>query len=144
MTRTRAKKRRDGRERKRRLQDELAKPVVCGECGSPMELRFSGKYERKFWGCTKFPKCKGTHGAHPDGRPLGVPANKETKNARIVAHDAFDELWKLRGWDRNAAYKWLREVLCMTKEECHIGKFDIGQCARVVEAVASKMAEAAA
>lgn len=47
-----------------------------------------------FWGCSRFPECRSTHGAHPDGRPLGKPATAEVKQARIAAHAAFDRLWK--------------------------------------------------
>lgn len=56
--------------------------VSCGECQAPMLLRESRF--GKFYGCTRFPECRGTHGAHPDGRPLGVPANAETKEARVI------------------------------------------------------------
>lgn len=80
--------------------------VFCAECGSKMKLRFSHKYDRHFYGCVRFPDCLGAHGAHPDGKPLGIPASKETRSARIRAHAAFDKLWQ--GADarmnRNQAY----------------------------------------
>lgn len=104
------------------------------ECGAPMVLRKSPKYPKPFWGCTKFPECRGTHGAHPDGRPLGIPANKETKEWRIKAHDAFDKLWRfapIRFYSRKEAYKFLAEK--MGVEEIHIGESDIETCKKIIE-----------
>lgn len=103
-----------------------------------MRLRETTKFKyrngspRKFWGCSRWPKCGAVHGAHPDGRPFGVPGDAETKKARIRAHDAFDALWKGRAWSRGQGYSWLREQLGMTRDECHIGNFDVATCERVV------------
>lgn len=121
-------------------------------CDGVMVLRYSPKYERKFYGCSNYPRCKAAHGAHPDGTPLGVPADKETKRARIEAHAAFDKLWenaheiyrdppvtgrkakkRVQRIARKRAYAWLREAMEMNEEECHIGKFDKETCARVVK-----------
>lgn len=107
--------------------------VVCGECSAPMALKPS-RYGL-FWACTRYPECDGKHGAHPDGRPLGIPANKATKAARIRAHDAFDAYWRSQGWERSAAYRWLREQMGLSKAECHIGRFDIEQCDLVIRVV---------
>ena len=103
----------------------------CPECDGKMVLRNS-KYGT-FWGCENYPKCNATHGAHPDGTPLGIPADKETKKARMKAHDVFDKLWKRQGMKRTRAYRWLQERMGLGKEDCHIGRFDIEQCNRVVE-----------
>lgn len=87
-----------------------------------------------FYGCTEFPDCTATHGAHKDGTPLGIPANAETKKWRIEAHKAFDKLWKNGGcMSRKQAYRHLRERMNLTAMECHIGRFDISQCKRVIE-----------
>ena len=118
--------------------------LKCGECESPMVLRKSRF--GMFYGCTKFPACKGTHGAHPDGLPLGVPANEETKKARIAAHNAFDKLWKDRqknlGCSRTVArgecYAWLAVELDMRKDDCHIGRFDIDACNHVIAVCARR------
>lgn len=129
--------------------------VQCPICFQPMVLRESKKFTypdgkpRMFWGCSTFPKCNATHGAHPDGQPLGKPADELTKAERIVAHAAFDTLWK-DAWKlscygesdfndpdvqktieraaRRRAYHWLREQMNLSKDECHIGNFDIEQC----------------
>lgn len=111
--------------------------VICGECSAEMVLRKSPKYKSPFWGCSKFPECRGSHGAHPDGRPLGVPANQETKQWRIKAHDAFDTLWKCGGINmtRRKAYKRLAEKMGVS--EIHIGESDIETCKKIIEAVQS-------
>jgi len=82
-----------------------------------------------FYGCVEYPKCKAAHGAHEDGKPLGIPASKPTKEARIRAHDAFDQLWKGRGgMKRGDAYVWMQKAMGLTIEEAHIGRFTIEQC----------------
>lgn len=115
--------------------------VTCPECGAPMVLRETEKFRypngdaRRFWGCSRFPACDGIHGAHPDGTPLGIPADKATKQARITAHAAFDSLWKGGAMSRKAAYRWMQQALAMTEDEAHIGRFTIEQCTRLENAV---------
>ncbi len=98
----------------------------CPECGSAMVLRNS-KYGL-FYGCSTYPNCKASHGAHKDGKPLGTPADKKTKGARIRAHDSFDQLWKGKHMSRSEAYVWMQEAMEMTEDEAHIGKFNEEQC----------------
>lgn len=110
--------------------------LKCPECGSRMALR-QGRYS-KFYGCTRFPICTVTHGAHQGtGEPLGVPADEETRKARREAHLHFDMHWKRepeKDWKeaRPAAYKWLAERLGIPVDECHIGRFDLETCRRVI------------
>src|SRR5262245_42894115 len=87
---------------------------------------------RKFYGCSQYPSCTAAHGAHPDGKPLGTAADKETKQARIVAHAAFDDLWRSGKMSRRAAYRELQRVMGMKEAEAHIGKFTKGQCEELV------------
>lgn len=115
----------------------LGVSLDCPECGAPMQLRRS-KFGL-FYGCTRWPGCDGTHGAHANGLPLGTPADKETKRFRMMAHEAFDRLWKpgpaqVFG-DRNRAYRWMQEKLGLTSDQAHIAKFDIEQCKRLIEAL---------
>lgn len=115
---------------------KTATQVSCGECGSPMELR-SGSYGR-FWGCTRWPACAGAHGAHPDGTPMGVPANAATRWARIRAHQAFDRLWQSGMMKRRAAYAWMQRTLRLSPTDAHIGRFTIEQC-QALERAAEKL-----
>lgn len=108
----------------------------CGECSAPMMLRESQKFPRPFYGCTRFPECRGTHGAHADGTPLGTPANKDTKKARIRAHSVFDQIWQQKlVKSRGGAYNWMRQVMGLSHSQAHIGEFDADQCEKLVELV---------
>lgn len=115
------------------MPDTPASPhvVACGDCGAPMVLRPSRF--RPFWSCTRFPECRGTHGAHPDGRPLGVPANAATRAARIQAHAAFDSLWRSGGMSRSAAYRWLAKA--MGRSEVHMSGLSQPECDEVIRLV---------
>lgn len=96
-----------------------------------------------FYGCVEYPKCKAAHGAHKDtGKPLGTPADKKTKKARIHAHDAFDQLWKDKHMSRSEAYEWMQEAMGMMEDEAHIGCFDIDQCGELVLKVEEYLEEA--
>jgi len=118
-------------------QETACRRPVCAECQSPMILRES--LYGKFWGCSQFPKCKGSHGAHQaDGRPLGIPADKETKRARIEAHEAFDRLWKSRKMSRTQAYSWMQKAMDLPKDEVHIGRFTREQCIHLVALLKAK------
>jgi ssDNA-binding Zn-finger/Zn-ribbon topoisomerase 1 len=111
--------------------------IECAECGAPMTLRNS-KYG-KFFGCTNFPECRGTHGTYPDGRPLGNPADAETKHYRIAAHYVFDSLWKSKMVTRNRAYSWMQQVMTLSSEEAHIGNFTKEQCKRLIMLVGKQL-----
>jgi hypothetical protein len=66
--------------------------------------------------------------------------------SRVRAHQAFDRLW-LGGnagvamMPRNAAYRWLGQVLGMPKELAHIRFLSVEQCEQLIAAVAVKLAE---
>lgn len=116
-------------------------PVVkCGECGAPMVLRpYQGK---QFYGCTRYPECDGTHGAHPNGAPLGIPADKATKAARMEAHAAFDKLWRDGSMTRKGAYAWLCKSMGLSKEQGHIGRFSAEQCHQLQELLEQRPSQA--
>jgi ssDNA-binding Zn-finger/Zn-ribbon topoisomerase 1 len=115
--------------------------LKCGECGALMDLRESKL--GTFYGCTRFPTCKGSHGAHKDGSPLGIPADKPTKQARIRAHKTFDQLWvkgllspdRSLGYRRRQAYQWLRRAMNLGRREAHIGMFTTKQCQELLNCV---------
>lgn len=70
---------------------------------------------------------------HEDGSPMSKPANKETRAARVRAHRIFDRLWKVGGWTRTQAYKWMAKAMDLTEEEAHIGQLDREQCERLID-----------
>lgn len=115
----------------------VAADLTCPECGAPMVLRYSRKYERPFYGCSRYErtKCPGTHGAHPNGEPLGIPADCATKAARHELHLFFDQLWRgeTRVMSRTQAYRWLeRAIDASSRQEAHIGRFTIEECHHVL------------
>ena len=109
--------------------------LKCADCGALMDIRTSKKFKAPFYGCSTFPACRGTHGAFPDGRPLGKPANKEAKKARVQAHKVFDLIWREKHKPRAAAYTWMRKRMGLSKEEAHIGLFDRLQCEALIALV---------
>jgi hypothetical protein len=86
--------------------------------------------KKLFWAC--FP-CKAWVGCHPGGDlPLGRLANAELRQSKMAAHAAFDPIWQSKHVSRGEAYGWLARQLGITKEECHIGHFDVQHCKQVV------------
>lgn len=67
--------------------------------------------------------------------PMGSLADEPTREARILAKDAFNPLWISHGMLRAEAYAWLADAMQIPKEECHIGMFNVEQCLEVVKHV---------
>ena len=89
----------------------------------------------KFYGCTDYPNCQASHGAHADGSPLGIPADGKTKNARMRAHEEFDKLWKSGRMRRTDSYRWMQRTLGLSAAEAHIGRFNEEMCEMLIQAV---------
>lgn len=123
-------------------------PLDCPDCTGELRLQ-RAKYGLAYM-CENWPACKGAHGAHPDGTPMGTPASADVRVARMRAHAAFDALWLdadqmpcyspnndgergyIRKVARTRAYRWLENQMGLTREDCHIGDFGIEQCDKVV------------
>ena len=103
-----------------RDRDKLREhPIECAECGAIMHL-IHAKYGL-FYSCSKFPECRGTHGAHPDGRPLGVPATAAVRKLRREVHELAENLWKWKiKRERKAMYVWLKN----NTASGHIGEME--------------------
>lgn len=115
-------------------------------CGSPASLvSNSVKYGREYgngkaWICDRFPKCDGYVGTHPDGSPLGRLADKETIQLRRQLHSTIDPLWQDRTdrtvkKNRGSVYGWLRRIMGMTPDECHIGNFTADECRKALKQI---------
>lgn len=84
------------------------------------------------------PKHTAKGGGQGDGStPMGRLANAELRKAKRTAHAAFDPLWKSGRMSRASAYKWLAEAMAISRNNCHIGMFDVDQFRAVVAAVRS-------
>lgn len=109
----------------------------CPDCGAMLVLvEFRGK---PLYKCIRANQtaCQGTHGAHIDGAPMGVPAHWTVRAKRRKAHSVFDLLWNgpESKMSRGAAYRWLQGAMNMTEHDAHISRFDIAQCERVLALV---------
>lgn len=62
-----------------------------------------------------------------------------TRDARHLAHDAFDRLYKNGPMSKRKAYDWLARELRLSGPACHIKHFDIAMCERVIELSAAKL-----
>jgi hypothetical protein len=93
-----------------------------------------------FWGCERFPTCKATHGAHPDGTPLGIPGTRDEKAARRSAHAAIDVIWQSGRMNRGGVYAWLERSMQLPKGEGHVGRFNVEQCEQAIQLANAFMA----
>lgn len=69
--------------------------------------------------------------------PTSTPADATTRKIRIVAHCAFDALWKghSKMLNRRYAYEMLSKHMGLPGEKTHIGMFDRNQCVEVLNFV---------
>lgn len=67
----------------------------------------SDLHNKWFWKCNL---CRDSFvGCHPGTKkPLGIPADAETRKARQLVHYYFDPIWKGGDVKRIDAYSWLR------------------------------------
>ena len=114
------------------------KPPKCPYCKKPAQ-HVKGKtlypnhknlYHRRYYRCVP---CEAHVGCHKTGKPLGTLANKQTRQARIQAHKAFDPIWKTTTISRPKAYAWLAKHLKIPYDRCHIGNFDFPTCVKVIK-----------
>lgn len=116
-------------------------------CGSLTEYKDSRDYYHgKSYGmryiCIRWPECRGSVGAHPDGKPLGTVPDDETKRLRGICHGLIDPLWQNAGLigkekhhKRNSVYKWMCNLMELSRDEAHIGMFDASQCRQLIRRV---------
>lgn len=117
----------------------IAVDLACPDCDARIVLRTARQGAlagKPFYGCSTWPACSATHGAHPDGKPLGIPGDRATKDARIRAHAAFDLIWRSGMMSRRGAYSWMRRRFGLSDEDGHIGRFDVAACERLIAALA--------
>lgn len=112
----------------------LEHDLTCPDCGSVLVLAVF--QDKVIYRCARRTTtgCRGSHGAKPDGAPLGVPASWQVRQERRKAHAAFDQLWNgpKAPMSRGVAYQWLQDAMGMTHDQAHISRFDAEQSKRVV------------
>lgn len=109
--------------------------LVTGNIIFPHKPALESKY---FWRCKPCDAHVGCHAPNPkhgnDGKiPLGKLANKELRQAKNLAHAYFDKIWQKGHSSREMAYHWLAAKMHISREECHIGRFDVDQCVEAIQ-----------
>lgn len=117
--------------------------MKCDYCGEEAELVTGAVvyphrpdlFHKLFYQCTP---CQARVGCHPNTKkPLGRIANAQLRKAKSMVHLIFDPLWKKEiggTMKRKEAYRLLAEEMEITRDECHIGMFDIPRCTHAIEA----------
>lgn len=123
---------------------ETIQPPTCPYCGASAVLRQNPW--GYVWCCDP---CDARVGCHQETMtPKGTLANAATRAARIAAHEAFDQLWRMkldrhphmrRSHARQRAYEWLARTLNIDVDLCHIAMMNAAECMRVVEVCAAKL-----
>lgn len=117
--------------------------VICPYCYRSAELVGGAKiYPHRpelfgfwMWHCPTDNAWVTCHKGGDGMVPMGRLANAALRRGKMMAHKAFDSLWRDGGMFRNDAYTWLARELKLHQDDCHIGMFDEHQCAAVVAAV---------
>lgn len=108
----------------------------CPYCGASTQLVDDSEiYVRSFGGkCYVCRSCQAWVGCYKDSdKSLGRLANKELRELKHKAHEAFDPIWKDGYLPRTAAYEILSIAFELPAEQTHIGMFDEELCLKVIE-----------
>ncbi len=60
-----------------------------------------------------------------NGKPIGIPCGEITKTYRLHLHHKMTEMW---GRNKSKSYHHLGRMLHMSKDDCHVAKFDAITC----------------
>ncbi len=117
--------------------------IYCPYCLQEAEFVDSSVVYGKSYGyiylCTPCNAYVGVHEA--TNKPLGTLADKATREARKIAHRAFDNIWQRHLMKRKHAYHELAKR--MGVREIHIGESDAATCVKITD-IAQRMFDDAA
>ena len=104
----------------------------CPKCSAVM-LKRKGPFG-EFWGCIRFPTCKGTRHIHTlqDNTP-DPTAGDELKKLRMEAHRKLKEFCDKLGRKKQSAYKTLSKRMKIPLERTHFGMFNEKKCKEAIE-----------
>lgn len=116
-------------------QHQIIKGNICPYCKQPPKLVDSSVIYGKSYGMIYYCQpCDAYCGVHKGTTiPLGRLANKELREWKRKAHDAFDPIYKSNYMTRKEAYSWLSQKLKLPRDYTHIGMFGVETCKKVVE-----------
>jgi hypothetical protein len=120
---------------------------ICPYCLNETEYVDSKEVYGKSFGMIYLCRpCSSYVGVHKGtDKALGRLANADLRKAKMEAHFWFDKIAKTNVinevWpvyfkntsNRSKSYLWLSKHMGLDIDDCHIGMFDIDNCARVVE-----------
>lgn len=111
--------------------------VICPYCNREAVFMSTKEFYGKDYGTNVYScsPCDAYVGTHGKGRtPLGILANKETREYRKRAHSLFDPLWKgkYRKMNRSKAYRLMQDLMDLPAEKAHIGMFNVDQCKELI------------
>ncbi len=92
--------------------------LPCPDCGSDMRLR-TGRFGR-FYGCSRYPACRGTHTATRDGEPAGIPADAKTRRMRAAVIEVLKAGYLERGY-------LTKSIATMTADDCAAALANVDQ-----------------
>lgn len=107
----------------------------CPYCGHPTKLVDDSEIYGRSFGtkCYYCKPCQAWVGCHKySGKALGRLANRNLRQLKHQAHEAFDPIWKEGHMTRGEAYKMLSVAFGLPQEQTHIGMFDEEMCRRVI------------
>lgn len=70
---------------------------------------------------------------------MGIPATDETKQARRAAHVVLDEYREHFRLSKNKTYRELCRLMKMSREDGHIGRFNLEQCNLLIGILRAEM-----
>lgn len=106
----------------------------CPYCGAPTELVDDTEIYGRTFGtrCYVCRPCGAWVGCHKGtDRALGRIANKELRELKRQAHEAFDPIWEKGFLPQKAAYMVLSAAFGLPPDQTHIGMFDEEMCMKV-------------
>ncbi len=116
------------------LQQKELQGLICPYCKRPSVLTDSKEVYSKSYGLIYLCRpCNAWCGTHKkSNQALGRLANAELREAKKLAHQHFDFLWKEKLFTRSEAYAWLSIKLNIPPKYTHIGMFNPKTCKDVV------------
>lgn len=123
-----------------RVVDPVPPIKVCQYCGEKVVITVNAEmYGRNYGEWPWIYLCRSCHsyvGMHPyTGIPLGILADRETREVRKKCKKKFMELYKFNGLTRSEAYEILARTMNIETKDCHFGMFTPEYCERAYTAV---------
>lgn len=123
-----------------RVVDPVPPITTCQYCGEKVVITDNAEIYGRNYG--EWPwmylcrSCKSYVGMHPyTGIPLGILADRETREARKRCKQKFMELYKYNGLTRSESYEILASTMDIETKDCHFGMFTVKACEKAYRAV---------